>query len=242
MQSLEERSLPSARQPACPDCGGFGFVRLDVPVTDHRFGKLVRCPCKFQEDLERLQKLSGLTELERALRLSDIRTNGRPQTTAMVEACGKFLDHPFGTLVLHGTSGNAKTVALQACVNALVGVGVEAVYITAFDLISYIREAFTETNEVKNESAYERTVRFGTVTFLALDEFDKIKMTDWVTQQVTDLIDRRYRLGLDQQAGTMIAMNGTPRDLPDWIYSRLSQGEIIRNDDSDLRPHLKKLS
>jgi len=158
----------------------------------------------------------------------------------MLEACALFLDRPVGTLVIHGTSGNAKTVALQACVNALVGVGMEAVYITAFDLISYIRDAFTDTCDIKNASAYDRIVRFGTVPFLAIDELDKVKWTPWVEEQITDLIDRRYRLAQDQKAGTMLAMNGDPRDLPVWIYSRLSQGEIIKNDDSDLRPYLKR--
>jgi len=174
------------------------------------------------------------------LRLADIKTEGRPQTAVMLEACALFLDRPVGTLVIHGTSGNAKTVALQACVNALVGVGMEAVYITAFDLISYIRDAFTDTCDIKNASAYDRIVRFGTVPFLAIDELDKVKWTPWVEEQITDLIDRRYRLAQDQKAGTMLAMNGDPRDLPVWIYSRLSQGEIIKNDDSDLRPYLKR--
>lgn len=240
-------SLPSARpsvqpdsQTACEICGGFGFYRLDVPFTDSRFGKLFRCPCKAREDAERLQKLSGLTEAERAVRLSGIITEGRPQTRAMLAACAEFLDHPYGTLVIHGTSGNAKTLALQGCVNALLDVCVEAVYVTAFDLISYIREAFNEKQEIKSGSAYDRIVRFGTVRFLAIDEFDKIKMSEWVVEQVTDLIDRRYRLGGDEQVGTMIAMNEDPRNLPIWIYSRLSQGTIIRNDDSDLRPYLKR--
>ena len=158
----------------------------------------------------------------------------------MVEACARFLDHPYGSLTLHGSSGNAKTIALQACVNSLVTVGVPAVYITAFDLISYVRAAFNDKREIKSESDYDRLFRFSAVSFLALDEFDKIKMTDWVEQEITDLIDRRYRLGLDEQAGTMIAMNGNPSDLPTWIYSRLSQGEIVCNNDSDLRPYLKR--
>lgn len=239
-KSLQDLSalneLPS--NPHRAECTG--WVRADVPFGDPRFGKLVPCECKAQERAARLQRLSGLTDIERKARLSDIGITNRPDTKAMVIACAEFLDHPHGTLTIHGTSGNAKSVALQACVNALVDVGVEAVYITAFDLISYIREAFNEQREVKSESAYDRILRFGRVPFLAIDELDKIKMTDWVMEQVTDLIDRRYRLGLDEQAGTVLAMNGEPRDLPPWIYSRLSQGEIIRNDDSDLRPHLQE--
>jgi DNA replication protein DnaC len=226
-------------QPVCETCGDDGFYRMDLPVGHPQYGKLIRCACKANEDAARLQRLSGLTELERTLKLSDIKTENRPQTRHMVSECTEFLKRPYGFLTIHGTSGNAKTVALQACVNAMVGRSVEAVYITAFDLISYIRDAFTDNNEIKDDSAYDRIVRFGTVAFLAIDELDKVKWTDWVQEQVTDLIDRRYRLGCDMQAGTMLAMNGNPRDLPAWIYSRISQSEIVRNDDPDLRPFLK---
>ena len=207
-------------------------------MDDPRFGKLVRCTCKAQEDAERLQRLSGLTETERALRLSDIETADRPATEQMVRACTLFLNRPHGFVTIHGTSGNAKTVALQACVNAMVSKGMEAVYITAFDLISYIRDAFDDKKDVKSDSAYARIVLFGTVSFLAIDELDKVKWASWVEEQVTDLIDRRYRLGMNEQAGTMLAMNGDPQAMPMWIYSRLSQGIIVRNDDSDLRPYL----
>ena len=235
-------SKPASSQPSspvCEVCDGIGFLAQDLPVGHPQFGKLLRCECKAQEDAARLQRLSGLTETERRARLEDIDATGRPGTQAMINACREFLLSPFGSLVLHGTSGNAKTVALQSVVNELVRSNVEAVYITAFDLIGYIRDAFNEQKEVKSESAYDRVLRFGTVPFLAIDEFDKLKVTDWITEQITDLIDRRYRLGLDGQAGTMLAMNGKPENLPMWIYSRLSQGVIVRNDDSDLRSHLK---
>jgi len=208
-------------------------------MDDHRFGRLIRCECKAAEDAARLQRLSGLTETERAVRLSDIKVSNHPQTKVMVEECKRFLLKPYGFLTIHGTSGNAKSVALQATVNHMVEAGVEAVYITAFDLLSHIRDAFDEKKEIKSESAYARIVKFGRVPFLAIDEYDKVRVTDWVAEQLTDIIDRRYRLGVNEEAGTMIAMNGNPQDLPTWIYSRLSQGVIVRNDDPDLRPYLK---
>lgn len=224
----------------CDICDDVGFVRLNVDISDPRFGKLTRCTCKAAEDAARLQKLSGLTDTERNLTLDSINLNSEtPNTAVMVAACRAFLASPTGMLTIHGTSGNAKTVALQACVNAMVRNNVEAVYITAFDLIGYVREAFTETKEIKSDSDHARLLRFGTVPFLAIDEFDKVKMSEWVVQEITDLIDRRYRLGVDGQAGTMIAMNNQPAALPTWIYSRLTQGEIIRNDDPDLRAYLK---
>lgn len=236
-------SSSSAQQeppaPMCDICGGLGFVRFDVPVEDPRFGRLSRCTCKAAEDAARLQRLSGLTGTERNITFDAIDTHGKKDTAAMVAACREFVAWPYGFLTIHGTSGNAKTVALQASVNALVSASVEAVYITAFDLIGHIRDAFNEKQEVKNDSAYDRIVRFGTVQFLAVDEFDKVKWSSWVEEQITDLIDRRYRLGCDNQAGTMIAMNGNPELLPPWIYSRMTQGQIVANNDPDLRKWLK---
>ena len=237
--SASTPSVPPAA-PMCDICADLGFVRLDVPVSDPRFGRLSRCQCKAQEDAARLQRLSGLTETERGLTLDSILLNDKtPHTAAMVKACAEFMTFPYGFLTIHGTSGNAKTVALQATVNHLVSRSVEAVYITAFDLIGYIREAFNENKEIKSDSAYQRMVRFGTVPFLAIDELDKLKMSEWIIEQITDLIDRRYRLGCDNQAGTMIAMNGKPDVLPMWIYSRMTQGMIVQNNDPDLRAYLK---
>lgn len=130
-------------------------------------------------------------------------------------------------------------MALQAVINHCLEEGKRAVYVTSFDLISYIRAAFNpQDKKVIDEDAYSRLRRFEEIDILAIDEFDKVRMTEWVQEQFTDLIDRRYRLALEGQTGTLIAMNGDPIQLPDWIYSRLSDGrnQIINNTDNDLRP------
>lgn len=225
----------------CDVCGGVGWLRPDVPIGHSLFGKTVRCGCKAQEDAERLQKLSGLTSSERKLRLSDIETGERPGTLKMVTECRYFVNEPHGIITLWGGVGNAKTMALQAVVNELVECGLEAVYVTAFDLISHIRAAFNANREVLSDDAYYRLVRFETVRVLAIDEFDKVRVTDWVMEQLTDLIDKRYRLGLDGQAGTLIAMNSDPTNQPEWIASRLLDGRntIVHNADLDIRSVLK---
>jgi len=221
-------------------CGDIGHYRLEVPYGDPRFGKLFRCPCKGQEDAERLQRLSGLTNTERLITLDQIETGDRPGTLAMVDQCREFIHHPYGMMTVWGGSGNAKTMALQAVVNHFINANTEAVYVTAFDLISYIRSAFIKTDkndlQINDGSAYQRLIRFEHVRILAVDEFDKINVTAWVQEQLTDLIDRRYRLAQDEQAGTLIAMNDDPRNQPSWIYSRLAQNTIIHNADSDMRP------
>lgn len=223
---------------ACPFCFGLGWIRSGAPLGEPTFGKVVRCGCKAQDDAARLQRLSGLSEREQSLRLSDIDVSGTTGTRDMVAALREFVHAPTGMITIHGTPGNAKTVGLQAAVNELRLQGIEAVYVTLFDLISHIREAFSDKREVKSESAYDRLCRWEQVRVLALDEFDKIShQTDWVLDQVTDLIDKRYRAGLDGRAGTLIAMNDSVETLPDWIRSRLRDdlNRVVENLDPDMR-------
>jgi DNA replication protein DnaC len=216
------------------NCDGSGWYRVDVPVSDPRFGKLQRCSCKQSEDAAKLQKLCGLTAAERDYRLSGISAIG--DTGRQVAAAKEFIQSPAGILTLWGTTGNAKTVVLMSIVNECVERGIGAVYLTGFDLVGYIRDAFKE-----DDSALARIRRFESVPVLCLDELDKIKWSEWVEEQITELIDRRYRLGLEGGYGTVIAMNKNPNELPTWIYSRLSDGrnKIIKNADEDMRPLMR---
>ncbi len=159
----------------------------------------------------------------------------------MLKACRSFVENPAGILTLWGGFGNGKTMCLQAVVNELIQRGVTAVYITAFDLFSHIRDAFNPRREVVSESAYNRLERFEDIRVLALDELDKVRPTDWLSEQLTDLIDKRHRRGLDGKHGTLIAMNTDPASQNDWIASRLMDGRnrVVHNTDADLRPGLK---
>jgi hypothetical protein len=204
--------MNSAAPATSCSCDGSGWYRLDVPLGDPRFGKLQRCVCKQAEDAAKLQKLCGLTASERDYRLSRILPDG--DTGRMVQAASDFIPSPTGILTLWGTTGNAKTVVLMSIVNECVERGTGAVYLTGFDLVGYIRDAFKE-----DESALAR-----------------------IEEQITELIDRRYRLGLEGGYGTVIAMNKNPNELPTWIYSRLSDGrnKIIQNKDEDMRPLMRQ--
>jgi DNA replication protein DnaC len=229
----------------CNICKDTGFTRVDVDPGHPQFGKLIRCECKAREDAARLNRLSGLTETERRIRLDNIVTDGLEATAAMVIACQRFINNPRGILTIHGGPGNGKTMALQACVNAMLDRNIEAVYVTAFDLLSHIREAFTQDRQtrlltVSDENAYNRLRKFERIPVLAIDELDKVKVTDWVLEQLTDLIDRRYRMADDGKGGTLIAMNAPVDDQPSWIASRLKRFIVIHNADEDMRPELSQ--
>jgi DNA replication protein DnaC len=215
---------------------------LEVPVGHPQFGRAQRCACQEKAIHDGLQAISGVTPSEQLITLDDIDCGAGPGTTAMVNAARKFLTDPRGILTLYGTSGNAKTTVLQAVVNAMVDRGVPSVYVTIFDVMGWLKEAFNQDRSVRNESAWERIKRLESIPFLAMDEFDKVSRTDWVIDQLTDLVDHRHRYGLDGIMGTVIAMNKPIENMPDWIASRLKDGRnvAILNNDTDMRPMMRR--
>lgn len=159
----------------------------------------------------------------------------------MRDACQAFCESPRGILTIWGGPGVGKTAALQAVVNEFAEQGVQAVYVTARDLLADVRKRFKSAQAGDNEDADERLKDYAGLRILALDELDKSKLSEWATQELGDLIDRRYRLDLESGFGTLIAMNRSPDSLPDHIASRLNAGRnvVVHNSDSDLRPLLE---
>ncbi len=222
--------------PNCPSCGGLGVYSLNVPLGDPRYGKLFDCECTAAFRAARLQQISGLNPDEQQITLNDVIESG-PGTAAMLTAARSFVAQPAGFLTLWGGPGNAKTLTLQGIVNECIQHNIMAVYVTCLDLLDYLREAFNEKQDGRYESAWKRMERFTNIQVLCIDEVDKVKPSEWTIERETAIFDKRYRQGLACRAGTVLAMNANPDRLPDWIYSRLSDGRnrIIENRDPDMR-------
>lgn len=217
-----------------------GYYSLNVPFGDPRFGKAFPCECTAAARAARLQAVCGLNVDEQRVTLDDVIEAG-PGTAAMLAAAHAFVAQPAGLLTLWGKCGNAKTLILQGIVNESIGAGRVAVYVTCLDLLEYIREAYNERQDGRYESAWKRLESFAAVDVLCIDEVDKVKASDWVVERESSLFDKRYRSGLARLSGTVLAMNTNPDRLPDWIYSRLSDGRnrILENRDPDMRRLMK---
>lgn len=217
-------------------CGGIGWYSLDLPVGHPQFGRALPCECQARRRAEILQAVCGLNEDERLARLGDVVAAG-PGTAAMLDAARAFIAKPAGILTVWGKCGNAKTTVLQAIVNECLDRNLSAVYVTLYDLINWVRDAFRDDTD----SAWGRVHRLTAVSVLCIDEFDKIKITEWSEELQTAVLDRRYRDGLSGRVGTVLAMNSDPNHLPEWIYSRLCDGRnrIVHNADPDLRPRMR---
>jgi DNA replication protein DnaC len=129
----------------------------------------------------------------------------------------------------------------MAVVNQCIESGIDAVYTTFADLEGFVRAAFDEKRQDEFGTARQRIARLSEVCVLAIDEFDKVKVTAWLDELRFDLLDKRYRSAIARETGTLLAMNCDPRGLPEWIASRLYDGRnvVVHNTDSDMRSMMK---
>lgn len=194
------------------------------------------------------QSISALTDEESKYRLDSIITVGRTDTAEMLESCREMVNKNASMLTFWGSSGNAKTLALIATVNEFLDRGIPAIYLPSYDMLNWIQDAFNDKGDIKSESAYARLERCKGIRMLAVDELQGIKVTDWRLEQLRNLIDRRWRDGLEGKSFTLFAMNESPEGLEPRIFSRLRDGRnranrnlpILLNEDKDMRPLLKR--
>ncbi len=218
-------------------CNGLGWLRVDRELTHPRFGRLEPCECQGDRELDRLRELSGLNSAELSVRLAQISPEMTPSTREMIEACRQFIEQPRGFLTLWGGVGVGKSSCLYAITNALMRRG--AVYVSLHDLLEYVRGGF-DAKDASDDSR-GRMKRFVKVPVLCLDEIDKVKPSDWAMEQVTALVDARFRSGVAGETGTVLALNSDPALQPEWIASRLQdrRNRVVHNTDRDARKFMR---
>ena len=216
----------------CPDCSGQRYYSYsNLEIGHPYYGRLFPCPtCNKQA----IDLACGLKDHERTVALKDVKIANRPGTYKMIGAAVIFVKNPRGFLSIHGNFGNGKTTTLMAIVNAVIERGIEARYLTAADLLAYMRETFN--NETK-ETDYDRLHGLARVPVLCVDEMDKLRDTPYSREIQQELINLRYRDA--RILGTVLAWNGGINDLPfPAIVSRAQEFTVIHNNDVDLRPLL----
>src|SRR5579862_6453788 len=163
----------------CPDCGGAGYLRVDVAVGDPHFGSLVPCRCTVkQQSAKRMQLLVSRSNLG-PLRTktfenfhvatgADRRTRPpRNSPEAARNAAISFAQRVDRTedqrvaelrqewLLLGGTHGTGKTHLAAAIANHRIQEGREAVFIVVPDLLDRLRAAYSPQSEVTYDELFE---------------------------------------------------------------------------------------
>lgn len=252
----------------CPDCGGTGWLRRDLPYGHPDFGTtraLVRCENEVHQEryVLKLAELSGLCKADLDTRLVDFREthytagdNGNEvlvSNRAMLDAARAFVKEPYGFLYVWGGPGNAKTDVLIAVVNEInMAAGkVIAVYLKFSKLVEYMRESYIEHQRRRQQPDAPDTYsqRFNevkAVKVLAIDEFDfdgeKLRETAFAKEFRFDFLDDRYHLATRGETATLFASNSPPETLPGPIFDRIRDGrfQVVHNTAPSARPTMRR--
>ena len=240
---MVDTSAPSrSRSPTCSICGDAGWLRLDVPITDPRFGTIVPCACqKAQHERERSERLFALSRLGERQRLMTFQTFythdipyehvvGRtPHALAEIyrslkqakDAAQAYAEEPNGWLVLIGDTGCGKTHLAVAVCNERIRRGEPVLFQVVPDLLDHLRATYAPTSTVTYDDLFEE-VR--TAPLLVLDDLGAQSSSQWAQEKLFQIVNFRY----NHKLPTIVTTNMPPERLEQRLASRmLDRGSII---------------
>lgn len=212
-------ALPT--KPVCHICGGIGFVRKEYPVGHEMFGKVEPCEC-VKDSL--YASISGLTPDE----ISNMTWNKilpRENVSKAVEAVNKTLTRGYGWVYIWGEVGLAKTVILKTAVAEACRAGRYATYTNMSEVMENLREAYDKDNP--NYESAKRLENWSKINILSIDEFDRVKATEWVSEKQFRMMDTRYINATRKNTITLMAANVGPGAYDNYLSDRIEDGRFM---------------
>ena len=212
-----------------------------------RYAELISAPCPVCQGTARHEWLvenSGLIGLSLEGKSMTALAMPRPAKgqDAALEAAKRALSelpYPKTWVMLHGAFGSGKTHILASMVNACVNAGVWARYATASQMLQSLRSTYDPMTKRRYDDVSDE---WTSVPALALDELDRVSLTDWASEHLFATLEARHTAG----RATWLASNASPDDLTDKggplaaIVSRASAGLVVHLQTPDLRPAMQE--
>jgi len=208
----------------CSICRGSGWLRIDAPVGDPNFGRLIPCDCKNAENQAReVERLKRLSNLDAFRDMSFENFNSRlPGLREPYETCLNFARDPNGWLLLFGNFGCGKTHLAAAIANyTLKHMSMRLYFAVVPDLLDYLRATF----EPDSTASYdERFDEIRNVPLLILDDLGTESAKPWAREKLYQIINHRYNLKLP----TVITTNQDLDHLDGRIRSRIGDAALCK--------------
>ena len=224
------RQVKFPGKPDCPICGGIGYLRRDLPIEHPDFGKMVPCSCRADEIAQsvkaRLFRMSSLEALFN-LRFDNFEKRGyiglaKHQADSLENAYNQalnFAKNRQGWLLMLGRYGCGKTHLAAAIANHAIEAGISTLFITAPDLLDWLRFAYSG-GELSFEERFEEIRE---IPLLILDDFGTQNATPWAQEKIYQIINHRYV----NQHPTVITSNILINDFEGRIRSRIQDPNLV---------------
>lgn len=201
----------------CLLCGGLGWVYVSdtTDIHDPLFGRTRPCTCVNPVDLYGAH--SGLQGDEFQQTWTDI--EGKDNVMDAVWSVRKVLDKGYGWVYIHGDYGVAKTLILKIATAEHIKAGVNSAYARMAEIIDHLRQAY-DKNDPSAESQ-RRLDRWADIPLLCIDEFDRVRDTEYSIEKRFVLMDRRYEDALRGRSITIMAANTHPDKLEGYLADRI---------------------
>lgn len=230
----------------CPACKNTGWLPAEQATRDTVYPPK-KCQCLIQEEIDELYSAAGLTGPLRAqtfdrFDLTVYPAEDRSYMARVLQYCKRYAQRVAegnqpDSLLLMGDAGLGKTFMASAIGNHAVAAKRTVVYFTFSEFMDLIRlRKFEEEEEYR-----EGLQRLLEADLIILDDLGAEKVTDFVGQELFNLINHR----INRQLPVLVSTNLTPPEIEDVygqrIYSRLVHGfETIGLRGQDVRRVLRQ--
>ena len=224
---------PENNELPCPICDGKGVFAYDVPVSDPRFGKFQRCPnhpVEADSDMqERLRRYGNLQAYrDRTFESFNAEPLGGSYTQNVItslhtakQESAAFAADPNGWIVLEGPYGCGKThLAVSIANRRLEQFGEQVIFITAPDLLDFLRTGIEGTGDTSYERYFDR---IRNVPLLILDDLGVENPSAWAKEKLFQLLNSRHVNKLP----TVITTNTPLDELDPWLNSRFMDRSVV---------------
>jgi len=190
-QRLRDQGEPDPDPPPnCWSCHDRGFLRHDVAIDHPDFGKLVPCECRRADITQkRLAKFWASSQAPSEYRACTLESY--PGDPTVVPALRSWLDTD-GWLILAGEYGAGKTGLTVALLRVLAERGQSVLFVNAPAMLRRVRATYGKS-DAETESAVIDSL--AEVEVLAIDDVGKERLTEWATELLYDVVNRRYSDG-----------------------------------------------